>query len=212
MFQSNDGMEYARRDMTRSLAAKGISGVVLEAIYRTPRHLFVSDALRYSAYKETSLPIGFGQTISKPSIIAGMVQSLSLTGDERVLEIGTGSGYQTAVLSQLAGHVVTMERIKALAMRASELFKSFNASNVTFLYTGDFNDAEGIFDAILVAAGVDILPVDLYDKLNVGGRLVVPLGDNSGHHIMRYIKKPDGKLLEDNIGSAVFVPYIAGSG
>ena len=211
MFQSNDGMEYARKDMTLSLAAKGISGVVLEVIYKTPRHLFVSDALRYSAYKETSLPIGFGQTISKPSVIAGMVQALSLTGDEHVLEIGTGSGYQTAVLSQLAGHVVTMERIEALAARASKLFKSFDASNITFLHSGDFNDVNETFDAILVAAGVDILPIDLCDKLNVGGRLVVPLGDNSIHRIMRYIKKADGRLLEDNIGSAVFVPYIAGS-
>ncbi|MCL1911815.1 MAG: protein-L-isoaspartate(D-aspartate) O-methyltransferase [Leptospirales bacterium] len=211
MFRSNDGMEYARRDMTQSLVAKGISGVVLDAVYRTPRHLFVSDALRYSAYKETSLPIGFGQTISKPSVIAAMVQALSLTGDEHVLEIGTGSGYQTAVLSQLAGHVVTMERIEVLAMRASKLFESFDVSNITFLHTGDFNDAEGTFDAILVAAGVDILPVDLCDKLNAGGRLVVPLGDNSGHRIMKYIKKADGSLLEDNIGSAVFVPYIAGS-
>lgn len=211
MFQSNDGMEYARRDMTKSLAEKGISGVVLDVICRTPRHLFVSDALRYSAYKETSLPIGFGQTISKPSVIAGMVQALSLTGDEHVLEVGTGSGYQTAVLSQLAEHVVTMERIEALAVRASELFKSFDVSNVTFLHTGDFNEVEGTFDAILVAAGVDILPVDLCDKLNVGGRLVVPLGDNSGHRIMKYIKKADGRLLEDNIGSAIFVPYISGS-
>ena len=211
MFQSNDGMEYARRDMTQNLASKGISGVILDAIYNTPRHLFVSDALRYSAYKETSLPIGFGQTISKPSIIAAMVQALSLTGDERVLEIGTGSGYQTAVLSQLAGHVVTMERIEVLAARASGLFKSFDVSNVTFLHTGDFRDTDGTFDAILVAAGVDILPVDLCDKLNAGGRLVVPLSVDSGHRIMKYIKKSDGRLLEDNIGSAVFVPYITGS-
>jgi protein-L-isoaspartate(D-aspartate) O-methyltransferase len=204
-------MEYARKDMTKSLAAKGISGVVLDIIYKTPRHLFVSDALRYTAYKDTSLPIGFGQTISKPSVIAGMVQALSLTGDERVLEIGTGSGYQTAVLSQLAGCVVTMERIEALAGRAAELFKSFEVSNVTFLHTGDFNDAEGTFDAILVAAGVDILPVELCDKLNAGGRLVVPLAGDSTHKIMKYIKKANGDLLEDNIGSAIFVPYVAPS-
>ncbi|MDR3237361.1 MAG: protein-L-isoaspartate(D-aspartate) O-methyltransferase [Spirochaetia bacterium] len=210
MFQSNDGMEYARRDMVRGLAERGISGVVLDVFYRTPRHFFVSDGLRYSAYRDSSLPIGFGQTISKPSIIAGMVQALALTGEEHVLEIGTGSGYQAAVLSQLAKHVVTMERIGVLSERAVDVFKSFEISNVTFLHTDDFNNAEGTFDAILVAAGVEIFPVDLCGKLNSGGRLVIPVGGKDGHQIMKYVKKADGSLLEDNIGSATFVPYIAG--
>lgn len=208
--QNNDGMKYARQEMVNALASKGISSGVLDAVYMVPRHLFISEALRYSAYRDSSLPIGFGQTISKPSVIAMMVQAMALTGEERVLEIGTGSGYQTAILSILAHSVVTMERIGFLAKRAHERLSSFNIGNVTCLHTDDFNKAKGTFDAIVVSAGAEIFPIDLCDKLTVGGRLVIPVGDSSGHHIMRYVKKKDGKLIEDNIGRAVFVPYIVG--
>ena len=208
--QNNDGMEYIRKDMVNALALKGISSVVLDAIYMVPRHLFISEALRFSAYKDTSLPIGFGQTISKPSVIAMMVQALALTGDERVLEIGTGSGYQTAVLSLLADSVITMERIEFLAKRAHDTLSLFDIRNVLCLHTDDFNKAQGTFDAIVVSAGVEIFPIDLCDKLNTGGRLIIPVGNSSGHHIMRYVKKNNGDLIEDNIGRATFVPYIVG--
>jgi protein-L-isoaspartate(D-aspartate) O-methyltransferase len=203
-------MEYIRKEMVEALHRKGVvSGSVLNAVYRVPRHLFVSEALRYSAYRDTSLPIGFGQTISKPSVIAMMVQALHLTGEERVLEIGTGSGYQTAILSQLAGSVVTMERIRELAVRAHGALSSFSLDNVTVLHGDDFRATEGTFDAIIVAAGAEIFPVDLCDKMNAGGRLVIPVGDSSGHRIMKYVRKNDGSLIEENIGHATFVPYIA---
>ena len=209
MFRKSDGMEYIRQEMVHDLSRKGIvSSNVLNAVFRVPRHLFVSEALRYSAYRDTSLPIGFGQTISKPSVIAMMVQALSLTGEERVLEIGTGSGYQTAILAQLSASVVSMERIKELSVRAKSVLISFNVGNVTFLNSDDFNETEGEFDAIVVSAGAEIFPVDLCDKVRPGGRLVIPVGNSSGHQIMKYIKKSDGTFIEENIGRATFVPLI----
>ncbi len=211
MFPENDGMEYIREGMVKALSRKGISGRVLQVIYTVPRHLFVSEALRYRAYEDSSLPIGFGQTISKPSVIAGMVQALSLTGEERVLEVGTGSGYQTAVLSLMAQQVVSMERIPWLAERASALLRKYGFSNAEVVNTDDFNTTEGTFDAIVVAAGAEIFPVDICDKLNSGGRLVIPVGNSSGHNIMKYTKKADGTLMEEIIGTATFVPYITGS-
>lgn len=210
--QNKDGMEYTRAGMIRSLAEKGISGLALEVMSEIPRHLFVSEALRYSAYRDASLPIGFGQTISKPSVIAKMVHSLNLTGEERVLEIGTGSGYQTAVLARLTAAVVSMERIESLARRAAAVLQSLRIVNVTVLNTDDFNKTNGTFDAIVVAAGADIFPVDLFAKLNVGGRLVIPIGSEEGHSIMRYTKRNDGNFIEEHIGQAKFVPYITAAG
>jgi len=197
--------------MARQLSSMGIySGSVLEAVYRIPRHLFVSEALRYMAYEDTSLPIGFGQTISKPSVIAKMVQALGLTGTERVLEIGTGSGYQSAIISGLAGSLVTMERIKNLHLRARDILFTLNCKNVSAVHTDDFNEVDGLFDAIIVAAGADIFPVELLNKLENGGVLVIPVGDSSGHRIKKYIKRCESDFIEENIGEARFVPYIVG--
>ena len=208
----NDTMTYIREDMVRNLAARGVaSSTVLEAVMRTPRHLFVSEALRYRAYHDTSLPIGFGQTISKPSVIARMVQGLALTGRERVLEIGTGSGYQTAILAQLCASVVTLERIRELSMRARSAVVSFGFTNINFLATDNFNDAAGLFDAVVVAAGADILPARLLEKVNPGGILIIPVGAEGDHQIMKYIKRHDGSCIEERIGEATFVPLIIGN-
>jgi len=170
----------------------------------------VSEALRFHAYDDRSLPIGHGQTISKPSVIASMVQSLGLTGDERVLEIGTGSGYQSAILSRLAGSVVTMERIDELCTRARALLFGLGYRNIQFLHSGDFNDAPGAFDAVIVAAGADILPVSLFGKIVPGGRLIIPVGSRSGHRIKKFIMKRDGSVVEEDLGAATFVPYVVG--
>jgi len=208
---TSDNMIYIRQEMVKDLAARGIaSSIVLEAVMRTPRHVFVSEALRYRAYHDTSLPIGFGQTISKPSVIARMVQGLSLTGRERVLEIGTGSGYQTAILAQLCGSVVSMERIKDLSMRARSAILPFGFTNVSFLASDDFHEAPGLFDAIVVAAGADILPSRLLEKVNPGGVLIIPVGAEGDHQIMKYIKRHDGTCIEERIGEATFVPLIIG--
>lgn len=202
-------MHYIRGEMVDALARGGISSsAVLDVLSRVPRHLFVSEALRYQAYRDISLPIGFGQTISKPSVIAKMVQAIALTGDERVLEIGTGSGYQSAVLAELAGSVVTLERIGELAARARALLVSLDYTGITCLHDGDFGKLNGEFDRIIVAAGADILPAELFGKLVNGGILVIPVAGGDGHIIKKFIKKNEQSILEENIGTATFVPLI----
>ncbi len=209
----HDGMQYIRQEMLEGLMKKGInSGAVLNAMFNVPRHFFVSEALRYSAYHDTSLPIGFGQTISKPSVIGMMVQALSLSGTERVLEIGTGSGYQSAILSLLCGEVVSTERIRDLSSRASGLLARLGFRNVECIHTDDFNDTDGVFDRVVVAAGTDLLPMDIFSKMADGGILVIPLGDSGGHTIKRFIKKGEDSCLEEVIGQATFVPLLSGRG
>jgi len=204
-------MKHGIQRLISTLVKKGISSSsVLDAIASVPRHLFVSEALRFHAYEDISLPIGHGQTISKPSVIAKMVQSLELTGDERVLEIGTGSGYQSAILAQLAGYLVSMERIEELAKRARSLLIGLGYNNIRFIHSGDFNEAEGLFNTVIVAAGADILPVSLFGKIIPGGRLIIPVGNQRGHRIKKFIVKQNGVVIEEDLGEATFVPYVAG--
>ena len=209
MYHNSDAMYRPRLAMVEKLQQKGISsGSVLEAMLAVPRHLFVSDALCYRAYDDTSLPIGFGQTISTPSVVASMVQSLKLTGDEKVLEIGSGSGYQAAVLSELASGVTAMERIPELADRSRAVLGSLGCK-ARVLTGDDFNDIDSVFDRIIVAAGVSVMPYDLLDKLEPGGILVIPVNENGrGHRIKRFIRKKDNDFFEEVIGMATFVPYI----
>ena len=209
---SSDRMINARINMVRKLEQKGISsGSVLQAMLKVPRHVFVSEALCYRAYDDTSLPIGFGQTISTPSVVASMVQSLRLTGDEKVLEIGSGSGYQAAVLGELSGQVTGMERIDELAERSRGVIFSLKYSNIKIINSDDFNSVEGNFDRIIVAAGVKIFPVELLDKLEPGGILVIPVDDSSNNHIIkRFVKKNNADYFEEEIGRANFVPYLVG--
>jgi len=209
LYHNSDRMFNARRNMVIKLEQKGISsGSVLDAMMRVPRDQFMSEALCYRAYDDTSLPIGFGQTISTPSVVASMVQSLRLTGDEKVLEIGSGSGYQAAVLAELAGEVTAMERIPELAERSKTVLKSLGY-NIHVINGDNFNDIDNIFDRIIVSAGVRIFPADLLAKLNDGGILVIPV-DESGknHQIKRYVKKGESGYFEEIIGRATFVPYI----
>ncbi len=202
-------MIRVRQAMVAALKKKGIySGVVLDAMTAVPRHLFVSEALRYRAYDDVSLPIGYGQTVSKPSVIANMVQALELTGDERVLEIGTGSGYQSAILSLLAGSLTTLERIRELSERARSVLFGLRCSNVRCVHSADFNDAEGEFDAIIVSAGIDVMPQALLAKAAHRGRLVIPVSDGATHKIKKIIVKGPGKFIVHEIGEALFVPYI----
>lgn len=204
-------MQYIHDGMIAALRKKGVSSQpVLHAMACVPRHLFVSEALRFHAYNDISLPIGHGQTISKPSVIGKMVQSLDLTGRERVLEIGTGSGYQSAILSRLADSLVTMERIQELANRARGLLFGLGYRNIRFVHSGDFNEVQGVFDAVIVAAGADILPVSLFGKIVPGGRLVIPVGNGRGHRIKKFTVKGNGVVAEEDIGDATFVPYIIG--
>lgn len=211
MYLNDDRMINARRNMVVKLEQRGISsGSVLNAMMRVPRHFFISEALCYRAYDDTSLPIGFGQTISTPSVVASMVQSLRLTGDESVLDIGSGSGYQSAVLAELAGTVTAMERIPELAERSQTVLQKLGYM-VRVINSDNFNHVEGSFDRIIVAAGVKLFPSELLAKLNEGGILVIPV-DESGknHQIKRIVKKKEDDFFEEIIGRATFVPYIMG--
>ena len=209
MYHNTDSMYRPRLAMVERLQQKGISsGSVLEAMLRVPRHLFVSDALCYRAYDDTSLPIGFGQTISTPSVVASMVQSLKLTGDEKVLEIGSGSGYQAALLAELSSSVTAMERIPELAERSRCVLGALGYT-VRVITDDDFNVIDSVFDRIIVAAGVAIMPYNLLEKLEPGGILVIPVNENgSGHRIKRFVRKKDNDYFEEVIGMATFVPYI----
>jgi protein-L-isoaspartate(D-aspartate) O-methyltransferase len=209
LFHNKDRMFNARRNMVIKLEQKGISsGSVLNAMMTVPRDRFVSEALCYRAYDDTSLPIGFGQTISTPSVVASMVQSLKLIGDESVLEIGSGSGYQAAVISELAHNVTGMERIPELAQRSKIVLYELGY-NVNIVNSDDFNSIDGVFDRIIVSAGVRILPEYLLAKLKDGGILVIPVDENGGkHHINRFVKKNSTDYFEEVIGRATFVPYI----
>jgi protein-L-isoaspartate(D-aspartate) O-methyltransferase len=172
---------------------------VLKAFATVPRDVFVDEALRLRAYEDTSLPIGHGQTISQPSTVAQVIQTLKLTGRERVLEIGTGSGYQTAILACLVEKVFTMERIGSLAKEAWRRLDRLGFSNVA-IRTGDGTYGwpdQAPFDAILVAAGSPRVPEHLNRQLRVGGRMVIPVGDAGSQRLLKLIKRPSGMDQEE---------------
>lgn len=206
----NDGMERSRAALARELREKGVTSPrVLEAVARVPRHRFVSEALGFSAYRDHTLPIGHGQTASKPSIVGRMIQALWLTGNERVLEIGTGSGYQTALLAELVSEVVSVERIKELSLRAREILIRLNYTNTKVINTGDFMGVDGLFDAVVVSAGADEMPEGILSKVRTGGVLVIPLGKGEEHSIRRFMKKSESDIIEEELGRATFVPLVA---
>jgi protein-L-isoaspartate(D-aspartate) O-methyltransferase len=172
---------------------------LLEALLATPRHLFVDEALGGRAYGEGALPIGCGQTISQPYIVARMLQLLGPGRGERVLEVGTGSGYQAALLARLAGAVFTVERIEALARRARERLRRAGVGNVR-LRVGDGSlgwPEEAPFDAIIVAAAAPAVPRALLDQLAPGGRMVVPVGDAVRQAIRRVTRTGGGVTVEE---------------
>jgi protein-L-isoaspartate(D-aspartate) O-methyltransferase len=183
------------------LRARGIEDPrILDAFLLTPRHLFVDEALRERAYGDGSLPIGCGQTISQPYIVAKMIQLLSLRERDKVLEIGTGSGYQAALLARIAGRVWTVERIEALARRARASWRRAEVDAVR-LHVGDGTlgwPAEAPFDAILVSAAAPSVPKSLLEQLALGGRMVVPVGDAVRQTIKRLTRTEMGALAEDH--------------
>lgn len=206
-----DDFILARKRLIEKLISDNAfySNTVLQAIGTVPRQFFISEALHYRAYQDTSLPIGFNQTISKPSTIARMISSLDLSGSEQVLEIGTGTGYQASILAQLAAHVTTTERIAELYERARNvLLNQLGYRNITIIHNENFRSIEGEFDGIIVAAGADILPDDLINKIRPGGRLVIPVGSSGKQTIKRYTLKSKSDVIEDSIGPAEFVPLI----
>jgi protein-L-isoaspartate(D-aspartate) O-methyltransferase len=186
---------------------------VLEAVRTVPRHLFVEEALRDRAYLDKALPIGEKQTISQPYMVAAMTEALELTGRERVLEIGTGSGYQTAILAELAESVFSVERIASFVPLARQRLESLGRYNV-LIKVGDGTigwSEHAPYDAILVAAGAPQLPRPLLEQLRVGGRLVVPLGPEESQTLMR-IRRGEEGFHEEALGECRFVKLIGRHG
>ena len=182
---------------------------VLRVMHETPRHLFIPANLKNLAYEDGPLPIGEGQTISQPYIVALMTELLNLKGNERVLEIGTGSGYQSAILSPLVKELYSIEIVKTLAERASKILKEMHYDNVTVKYGDGYKGwiEYAPYDAIIVTAAPEHIPQILIDQLKVGGRMVVPVG--SKYQKLKVITKTnEGKFGEENIISVRFVPMI----
>jgi protein-L-isoaspartate(D-aspartate) O-methyltransferase len=192
------------------IAFRGIKDVkLISAMKKIPRHLFVEEALQSQAYSDHPLPIGEKQTISQPYMVALMTEALLLTGKEKVLEIGTGSGYQTAILAELSEKVFSIERIRPLAIRARKLLYELGYFNVEIkIFDGTFGwMEESPFDAILVTAGSPDIPQPLIDQLTTGGRLVIPVGDAFVQDLFRVIKTDEGVKKED-LGGCRFVKLI----
>lgn len=192
------------------IIARGIKDLRLTAaMKKVPRHLFVEEALQNQAYSDHPLPIGEKQTISQPYMVALMTEALSLTGKEKVLEIGTGSGYQTAILAELASKVFSVERIRSLAIRARKLLLELGYFNTEVKFsdgTVGWLD-EGPFDVIMVTAGSPEIPQPLIDQLKVGGRMAIPVGDIHVQDLIRIIKTEDG-IKQEDLGGCRFVKLI----
>jgi protein-L-isoaspartate(D-aspartate) O-methyltransferase len=200
--------------LEKQIVARGITDKqVLDAMFKVPRHLFVSEALVDSAYGDFPLPIGEGQTISQPYIIAQMTHSLDLKGHERILEIGTGSGYQAAVLSKIVYKVYTIERNNTLFLQTRKLFDKLKYHNIVTRYADGTQgwDSEGPFDAIIVTAGGKIVPSPLIEQLSVGGKLVIPVGGNNVQELLKLEKTRDG-IKTTKLGACRFVKLIGQHG
>jgi protein-L-isoaspartate(D-aspartate) O-methyltransferase len=203
-----------RRRLIETLQANGIRDLaVLRAFDEVPRHLFVPTGVRHRAYEDTALPIGSGQTISQPSIHALYLDVLKLTGRERVLEIGTGSGFQTALLSRLAAQVFTIERVAALMERAKDVLRAQQVNNVSYLVgDGTIGWREyGPYDAILVGAGSPAVPQPLIDQLAVGGRLLCPVGNKEKQEVVLITRDSSG-VRTTVVTDARFVPLVGTHG
>jgi protein-L-isoaspartate(D-aspartate) O-methyltransferase len=207
--------ERMREDMVkRQLRARGINDQnVLDAMKQVPRHLFVSEALMDQAYGDYPLPIGEQQTISQPHIVAEMTQNLELGKDDRVLEIGTGSGYQAAILSQIVFRVYTIERIHSLFIRTRKLFDQLKYHNIVTRYSDGTSGwkEESPFDAIIVTAGGPKIPEFLVDQLAIGGRMVIPVGDQFVQELVKVYKDKRGVHVT-NLGGCRFVKLVGEHG
>ncbi|TYP00278.1 protein-L-isoaspartate(D-aspartate) O-methyltransferase [Geothermobacter ehrlichii] len=210
-------MRYAiarKKMVERQIRGRGITDQkVLKAMLEVPRHLFVEPALESQAYSDSPLPIGYRQTISQPYMVGYMTAALELQGDEKVLEVGTGSGYQAAILARIARKVYTVERIPELARRARRLFDQLGLNNINLkVCDGSLGWAsEAPFDAIVVTAASPDIPEEYLQQLADGGRLVIPVGGQEGQLLKRVTRRGDHFETENLLGCR-FVPLIGERG
>ena len=210
--------EYRKRreEMVSLIRRRGVRDErVLQAMLEVPRHRFVPLYQREMAYDDTPLSIGSGQTISQPYIVALMTEALKLRGDEKVLEIGTGSGYQAAILSRLCQWVYTVERLPELSHKAEDTLNALDYRNLSFK-VGDGTlgwEEHAPYQAIMVTAGAPKVPTHLIEQLDVGGRLVIPVGSQSHQELLRIVKEDDkGRLRRESLGGCIFVRLIGEEG
>jgi protein-L-isoaspartate(D-aspartate) O-methyltransferase len=198
----------------RQLRRRGVEDErVLRAMGRVPRELFLPEGLRDRAYEDAALPIGGGQTMSQPYMVAKMAELLSLDGDEHVLDVGTGSGYHAAVLAELAREVVTIERVPELAESARARLAAAGYDRVE-VRVGDGTlgvPERAPFDAITVAAAAPLLPESLYEQLRIGGRLVVPVGGRMNQRLELIVRSPEGPAVVRSVPCR-FVPLVGAEG
>jgi len=212
----NDEFKMSRERMVKKLREhyRIHDERVLDAMFRVPRHFFVPEALKAQAYKDNALPISSNQTISQPFIVAKMTELLEITPDSKILEIGAGSGYQTAILALLARKVFAIERIPQLAQQAQERVKKLRFENVMLNCADGTNGWEvyAPYDGILVAAGSPDVPEPLVRQLKIGGRLVIPIGkDQKSQHLIR-ITGTEKNFKTEDFGACAFVPLIGEHG
>ena len=206
--------EYTRlceQMVKRQIIARGVKNEqVISAMLTVPRHLFVPESNRSMAYNDTPLPIGEGQTISQPYIVAFMTEVLDLKPDDRVLEIGTGSGYQAAILAEIAHDVYTIEIIPVIGNRASKLLDEMGYTNIHIKIDDGYKGwpEEAPFDAVIVTCAPDKIPQSLIDQLREGGRIIIPVGSQySAQHLIKGIKEK-GRLITENVLPVRFVPMV----
>ncbi len=211
-----DEMSMQRHRMVERLREHyGIrDDAVLSVMAELPRHMFVPEAIKSQAYNDNALPISGGQTISQPYIVARMTELLELTGKEKVLEIGAGSGYQTAILASLSRRVFAIERIASLAVEAEQRLRALDLRNVTIKVADGTEgwDAYMPYDAILVAAGGPAVPEPLVNQLRSGGRMVIPIGDNKQQQHLVRVTRTRGSFTQEDFGPCAFVPLIGHHG
>ena len=207
-------MRASRRRLVETLQERGIADLaVLRAFEQTPRHAFIPTGIRHRAYEDSALPIGNGQTISQPSIHARYLELLKLTGREKVLEVGTGSGYQTVLLAHLAAQVFSIERIAPLLQTAREAIARTGVNNVSLLLgDGTLGWREySPYDAILVSAAAPSVPQPLIDQLAEGGRLLIPLGGQD-IQTLAMLTRRNGEIIREDILPVRFVPLLGTHG
>ncbi len=208
-----DTPEFSRlrkKMLEQYVLARGVRDpLVIHAMEKVPRHLFVDDALRERAYGDYALPIGEKQSISQPYIVARTTEALMLRGGEKILEVGTGSGYQTAILAEIADHVFSLEKFPLLAKRARRTLDLLGCHNVVVrVLDGSYGwRDEAPFDAILVSAVSPRVPPPLLEQLGRDGRIVLPLEEGSGQQLVRIVRT-DGGWKRENLGACRFVPLL----